>query len=68
LAKIGHAEDESQTPARPQSTSLSENSNRLLTPAVIGGSVRTGRILRVSETVDCQTGGIIVRTGAAPTR
>jgi len=68
LAKIGRAEDESQTPARPQPTSLSENSNRLLTPAVIGGPTQTGRLLRVSETVDCQTGGIIVRTGAGPTK
>lgn len=66
LAKIGPSEDESQTPARSQPTSLLENSNRLLMPAVIGGPALAGRLLRVSETVDCQTGGIIVRTSSGP--
>jgi hypothetical protein len=65
LAKIGPAEDESQAPARSQPTSALENSNRWM-PAVIGGAAQTGRLLRVSETVDCQTGGILVRTGSAP--
>ena len=66
LAEIGRSEDELQTPGRSQPTSLLENPNRLLVPAVIGGKQQAGRLLRVSETVDCQTGGIIVRTGTAP--
>ncbi|MBZ5493845.1 MAG: hypothetical protein LAO76_23240 [Acidobacteriia bacterium] len=66
LARIGHAEDESQTPARTQPTSLLENFDRAVIPAVIEGTPPRRRVLRVSETVDCQTGGIIVRTGAGP--
>jgi len=67
LERIGRSEDESQTPARSQPTSLLKNSNTLLMPTVIGRSAQAGRLLRVSETVDCQTGGIIVRTSTKPT-
>lgn len=66
LAKIGRSEDEPQTPPRSQPTSLSDSSNGAVVPAVIGGTARRGSFLRVSETVDCQTGGILVRTASSP--
>lgn len=68
LADVEPSEERnSQSPAKVQPTSLAATSANLLVPAVMTPNGQSARLLRISETVDCQTGGVIVRTNTAPT-
>lgn len=55
-----------QSPAKVRPTSFSQTAPDLA-PAVFNPNGQSARLLRVSETVDCQTGGLVVRTNSAPT-
>ena len=66
LAEIEFSE-ERNSPANVRPTSMSQTSADLLVPAVMGTNPQSARLLPVSETVDCQTGGLVVRTNTAPT-
>lgn len=68
LDDIGRSEDESEIPAKVRPSSMLKNSNVALMPPVLNAPAHEGRLLRVSETVDCQTGGIIVRTSTGAQR
>jgi len=69
LAEIEPSEERnSQSPAKARPASMPQTSADLLIPAVMATEAQTARLLRVSETVDCQTGGLVVRTNTAPTR
>jgi hypothetical protein len=60
-------EHNTQKPPYARPTSMRTRDN-LLMPAVLSPELPEARLLRVSETVDCQVGGLIVRTNTAPTR
>ncbi|HEV8491491.1 MAG TPA: hypothetical protein VGR76_04440 [Candidatus Angelobacter sp.] len=68
LAEVEPSEERNrQYPAKVRPTSLPAPSANLLVPAVMSPNGQSARLLPVSETVDCQTGGLIVRTNSAPT-
>jgi hypothetical protein len=67
VAEIDPSEErKSQTPGKARPTSSLQARSDLYMPAVIGVGEQRARLVPVSETVDCQTGGIIVRTNTGP--
>ena len=66
LSEIEPSEERNtQSPAKVRPASMPQSAD-LLVPAVLSTQAQTARLLPVSETVDCQTGGILVRTNTGP--
>lgn len=52
---------------RQQSMAMPQSSGNLMRPAVLRSGEHAPQLLHVSETVDCQVGGIVVRTNSGAT-
>jgi hypothetical protein len=55
----------SQNP-KQRSMAMPQSSENLMRPAVLRSGEHAPRLLHVSETVDCQVGGILIRTSSKP--